>query len=218
MTARSARLFAVLFAGVAAGLAARPWATTRAAGEKPADGPPLRAGHVCMAEFMSKSRKWVAEAAVMSKLREEKGESVVGLKTAYDQKAARAAEATGEARTGLEQEAAVVLTKFQAAEKKARAEIDGRSLAILTAIHRQFRAVITEVARERNLEAVYAYPAPVPPPTGPAEPFETHAAMDFYFRPPAMTPVYLRGSVDLTSEVLRRMDALYDAELRRPAR
>jgi Skp family chaperone for outer membrane proteins len=180
--------------------------------ETPAkEAAPLRTGHICMAEFMAKCRKWQAEAAAMTKLRAEKSEILLGLRTASEQKAAAAAAAVGDDRTDLQREAAALREKFEEAQKKETAEIDGRSATILRALHKQFSGVIADLVRERNFDAVYAYPA-CPTHGIQKEQEGTASAMDLYFRPPAMNPIYLRDSADLTDEVIRRMNQFYDTE------
>jgi Skp family chaperone for outer membrane proteins len=212
---RRLMVLALFAAGFLVGTGFRPWPTSHAADEKVVkEAPPLRAAHVCMAEFMSKSRKWQAEAALMNKKRAEAAEPLTGLKALADQKAAQAATAAGDARAELEREAVAALEKYQDTEKKTRADIDSQSARVLRTLHHQVSDIVAGLARERNLDAVYAYPA-----SGTrgltAEQRDSTLFFDMYFRPPAMAPIYVRDSVDLTDEVLRRMDALYEAELRK---
>jgi Skp family chaperone for outer membrane proteins len=169
---------------------------------------PLRAGYVCMTEFMARSHKWQKRAADMQLAREREGQRLALLREVLLSKKAQASTAQGERKIELEQEVVETQRKFEDEERGIRQDLDRRAADVLRQMHQEFARVIEQVARERNLDVVHAYPAK---PDHPPERMPEAQYLDMFFRPPAMTPLYLKDGVDLTTEVVSRMNKAYAA-------
>jgi len=82
-----------------------------------------------------------------------------------------------------------------------------RSGEIIAEVFKEIRATTEEMARERGLAVVLAYPAPVTPREA-----ENPALMELMLKPPAAHPFYLDPSVEYTDELLQRLNAKFAAE------
>lgn len=195
--------------GVAVGIVVKSSASAQAASQPTTRSVlPLRAGYVCMTEFMARSHKWQKRAADMQLAREREGQRLALLREVLLSKKAQASTAQGDRKLELEQEAVEVQRKFEDEERGVRQDLDRRATEVLRQMHQEFALAIEQVAKERNLDVVHAYPAkPDRPPEGMPE----ARYLDMFFRPPAMTPLYLKDGVDLTNDVVSRMNKAFAA-------
>lgn len=85
--------------------------------------------------------------------------------------------------------------------------LNDRASAIIAELYDEIQAVVAEVARERGLVAVLAYPDAVTP-----EEKDNAYLKELKLKPPAAQPFYLDPSVDCSGEIVRRLNARYAAE------
>jgi Skp family chaperone for outer membrane proteins len=200
---------ALIGIGVAVGIAVKASSSAQAASQPGSKTvAPLRAGYVCMTEFMARSHQWQKRAADMNLAREREGQRLALLREVLLSKKAQASTAQGDRKIELEQEAVELQRKFEDEERGIRQDLDRRAAGALRQMHQEFTRVIERVAKERNLDVVHAYPAK---PDRPPERMPEAQYLDMFFRPPAMTPLYLKDGVDLTNEVVSRMNKAYAA-------
>jgi hypothetical protein len=209
-----ARRYLVGFGFVAAVLAAAYFgalvAGTRAvnAADKPEvkvkPMPPLRAGFVAMADVMKGSKKWQEMAQEASRKREKIAQKLGVQRAELVELQQKTQKAVGEDQIKLAAELRDAGRKFEDAERDAVVAVDKESLASLVELQAEFAREVEALARERQLDVVYAHP--MHPDKMFASMGKTTQTMDLYFRPNGTQPLYMRADVDLTGDLLARLN------------
>jgi Skp family chaperone for outer membrane proteins len=97
--------------------------------------------------------------------------------------------------------------KIEAEDREITRVLNEAAEKITTRIQDNLRATVTEMAKERGLVAVIAYPEATPP-----DESNTFPRCDVKLKPPAAYPFYLDASVDYTDELVRRLNARFAAD------
>jgi Skp family chaperone for outer membrane proteins len=168
--------------------------------------PPLRAGHVSASELMKNYKSWQSAAEGMNKKRQE-GVTKLGQLQGLVQASAKQVEgATGQEKTRLEQVALDARRNFEDTERSIKEELDKLANVELLKLFSEITAAVRVLAEEKQLDAVYIHP--VHPDRGMEEAKATpQLFIDMMLRASALQPIYLRDSVDLTGELLKRLNA-----------
>jgi Skp family chaperone for outer membrane proteins len=167
---------------------------------------PLRAGHVSSSELMKNYKNWQNAAEGMNKKRAEAATKLQQLQGLVQASAKEMEGAAGTERNRLEQVALDARRNFEDAERTAKADLDRMANDELKKLYSDITTVIKELAEEKQLDAVYLHPAH--PERGYEEAKQAqHTFIDLMLRTNALQPVYLRDSVDMTGEVLKRLNS-----------
>lgn len=193
---------AVLAAAYLGAVVAANAADTPEAKAKPM--PPLRAGFVAMADVMKGSTKWQEMSKEAGRKREKVAQKLGVRRAELVELQQKAQKAFGEEQVKLAAELRDAGRKFEDAERDAVAAVDKESLAALVELQAEFAREIEGLARERQLDVVYAHPISLDRMLG--ELGKTTQAMDMYFRPHGMQPLYLKAGVDLTGDLIGRLN------------
>lgn len=215
----SRRAFAVTFAvGFgSAGLLAAGLFLGSALAPRPADaGPkaeakPLRAGHVCLSELMRDYTKWQERTRELNGKRAEAAKKLTAMQEVIAAGGRQAEAAAGDEKTKLTNALFEARRKFEDAERGYRAEFDKDAADHVKELYADIAAVIRTLADEYGLDAVYGYPGH-PERVMAQHRGSEHVAIEMLLRPPAMLPLYLRDSTDLTEEAVGRLNAKHDRE------
>lgn len=164
---------------------------------------PLRAGYVSASDLMQKWKKWQKASAEMNSRRQQAGIELTGYRATLERKKSAAAVAGGDDKIRLDREAVEAQRTFEDAERTARTEIDRDAAKALADFHKACQAEIAALAKELNLDVVYF--CPVTPRDIADKPLAA-PQLDLFFRPPATMPVYLKDGVDLTNDLLDRLN------------
>lgn len=177
------------------------YVSARPAGKK--EVAPLRAGYVSASDMMLKWTKWQKATAEMQSRRQQAGIELTGYRATLERKKGAAATAAGEDKTRLDREVVEAQRTYEDAERNARTEIDRDSAKILGEFYKRCQAEVATMAKEMNLDVVYFCPIT---PHAIADKALAMPQMELFFRPPALMPVYLKDGVDLTSDLLDRLN------------
>jgi Skp family chaperone for outer membrane proteins len=167
---------------------------------------PLRAGHISASELMKSYKSWQSAAEGMNKKRQDASAKLIQLQGIVQTSAKQMEGSTGQERSRLEQVALDARRNFEDAERTAKAEIERTTNEELKKLFNDITLAIREMAEEKQLDAVYIHPV------NPAHGLEESKAnpqlfIDMMMRASAMQPIYLRDSVDLTGELLKRLNS-----------
>ncbi len=171
--------------------------------------PALRAGYVAMAEVMSGSKKWQDRAKKATAVREEAAKKLGVLQASAQQLQQKAQKATGEEQEKLALELREVSRKLEDSDRTLRGAVDKEAEAALVEMQADFAREIEGLARERQLDVVYGHPANFEKMF--AAMGKTQQSLQMYFQPTAVQPLYLRAEMDLTKDLIDRLNASYAA-------
>lgn len=167
---------------------------------------PLRAGHVSSSELMKSFKKWKSAVEAVARKRQEAMTKLGQLQGVVQTSAKQIEAATGQEKTRLEQVALDARRNYEDAERSVKEELDKASNEELVKLFGEINKAIRELAEEKQLDAVYIHP--VHPDRGMEEAKNTpQLFIDMMLRASAMQPIYLRESVDLTDEVVKRLNS-----------
>lgn len=166
--------------------------------------PPLRAGFVAMADVMKGSTKWQEMSKEAGRKREKISQKLGVQRAELIELQQKAQKAVGEEQVKLAVELRDAGRKFEDAERDAVAAVDKEALAALVELQAEFAREVEALARERQLDVVYAHPVRLDKMLD--DMGKTTQTMDLYFRPHGMSPLYMRADVDLTGDLLARLN------------
>jgi Skp family chaperone for outer membrane proteins len=178
--------------------------TARATTSSKKEITPLRAGYVSATDMMQKWELWQQKAAQMNQKRQQKSIELTGLRGSIEASKGAAQRAQGEDKVRLDREVIDLQRRFEDVERSIRVEIDREALTILEEFYNKAQKTLAALAEERNLDVVYFCPV-TPKYLGNIQ-GATQQKMDLYFRPPAMMPAYVRDGIDLTSELIEKLN------------
>lgn len=172
---------------------------------------PLRAGYVCTSELMRDYTKWQDRAKRMTDRRTDGAKQLTAMQGVIAAGDKQLATATGDDKVRLANEMIEARRKFEDAERTLRETLDKEAADHLKGLYADIAAAVKALADERGLDVVYAHPG------HPVRMFEQskenpQAAIDLLLRPQAVQPLFLRDEVDLTAEVVKRLNAKADRE------
>ncbi len=117
-----------------------------------------------------------------------------------------AVEQDADAKEKMAAEMVQLTRKIEDKEREISKALSERSAEIIVALYDDIREVSVEVARERGLVVLFAYPDVSHP-----EEMELPQVKELKLKPPAVMPFYLDPSVDYTDELLQRLNAKFAA-------
>jgi Skp family chaperone for outer membrane proteins len=183
-----------------------PKIEARAVGALGARGP--KTAYFNMARLMREYKRAAAHLAAVTEKQKRVLARVKGLRDMHVELQAiaqKTADANEKHRVGREMvTVARMIEDYDRAQAKFHQE---RSGEIIAELFHEIQATVAEMAREKGLSVVLAYPAPVTP-----QEAENPAIMELTLKPPAAYPFYLDPSVDYTDELLQRLNAKFAAE------
>lgn len=199
----------LLAAGVFLGVQLGQQKTAEAAPK--AEARPLRAGYVCLSEVMKDYEKWQEKVKHMEEQRQKAAKELLRMRDVIEEYSKKLATADGEEKAKLEKEIREGRRKFDDTESELKAGLDKEAATHLKELYADISGLTEKIADERGLDVVYAYPA------HPKRVFDQHKGreqqiIDLQLRATAITPLFLRDEVDLTSELVRRLNAKADRE------
>lgn len=176
-----------------------------------AEAKPLRAGYVSLSELMKDYEKWQEKAKYMEEKRQKAAKELIRMRDLIALQTKKVEEADAEDRPKLEKELREGRRLFEDSESTFKSDLDKEASAILKELHADVCGMIERLADERGLDVVYGYPA------HPKRAFEQNkgseqSIIDLQLRATAAMPLYLRDEVDLTAELVRRLNAKADRE------
>ena len=172
---------------------------------------PLRAGYVSLSELMKDYEKWQEKAKHMEEQRQKAAKELLRMRNVIEEYSKKLATADGEEKAKLEKEIRDGRRKFDDSESEFKAELDREATAHLKELYADISGLIEKLAQERGLDVVYAYPA------HPKRVFDQNKGreqqiIDLQLRATAVTPLFLRDELDLTAELVKRLNAKADRE------
>jgi Skp family chaperone for outer membrane proteins len=176
-----------------------------------AEAKPLRAGFVCVSELMRDYTKWQERAKRMTDKRNGGSKQLAAMQGVIQAGVKQMEAATGEEKAKLSIDLIEARRKYEDAERTLKETIDKEAADHLKGLYADITTAVRAVADERGLDVMYSHPA------HPARMFEQskdnpQLAIDLVLRPPALQPMFLRDEVDLTAEVVKRLNAKADRE------
>ena len=168
--------------------------------------PPLRAGHVCLSEVMAQYTEWQDGSKKMTEKRNEATKELAGLRDEMIAVQKQAETTTGPERDAATRELVVLRRKFEDGESKMKFELDHESTKILVELYENIDAELKLLAEDRQLDAIYGHPSH-PVRTKAEQKANPQLYIDVMLRASAIQPLYLRDSVDLTGELVKRLNA-----------
>ncbi len=171
--------------------------------------PALRAGYLAMSEVMTGSKKWQDRVKQATAVREAGAKKMETLRTAIVALQQKAQKATGEDAAKIGSELVDLSRKFEDADRTLHAAVDKAAQAALVEMQAEFAREIEAMARERQLDVVYGHPANFEKVFATAG--KNAATAQMYFQPAGMQPLYMRAEMDLTPELLDRLNKSYAA-------
>lgn len=184
----------------------------RAADAAPkAEAKPLRAGYVSVSELKKEYEKWQEKAKSMEGKRQSASDDLKRQRDLLLATIKKREKAEPEDRPRFEEELRKIRHELDHSEAKACSELDKESAIILRELHSEIVAVIEALADERGLDVVYGVPG------HPRRMFEQiqggeGSVLELQLGSKALTPIFLRNEVDLTAEVVKRLNARADRE------
>lgn len=166
--------------------------------------PPLRAGFVAMADVMKGSTKWQELSKEAGRKREKAAQKLGVQRAELVELQQKAQKAVGEEQIKLAADLRDAGRKFEDAEREAMTAVDKEAQASLVELYEDFSREIEALARERQLDVVYGHPVKFEKMF--AEVGKSSQALDLYFRPNGLQPLYLKAGVDLTGDLLARLN------------
>jgi len=173
--------------------------------------PQLRAGFIAMAEVMNGSKKWKERALKAGKVRNEANKKLGVLQASAQELQQKAQKATGAEQDKLGLELRDVARKLEDTDRALRTEVEKEANASLMEMQADFAREFEAMARERQLDVIFAHPSNFEKLF--AEAGKTQQTLQMYFQPSALQPMYLRAEMDLTGELLDRLNKRYSAEV-----
>jgi Skp family chaperone for outer membrane proteins len=119
--------------------------------------------------------------------------------------------ATGAERAKLEKDSIEAQRKYEDAANRYRDEYQQASDAMIKQIHSDLSQELKRLADERGLDVIHAHPIH-PARDLQDERWTEMTRIEHLLRSQAMVPIYLRDGVDLTAELVERLNARYDRE------
>lgn len=172
--------------------------------------PALKAGYVAMTEVVSGSKKWQDRAKKATAVRDAAAKKMGVLQASAQELQQKLQRATGDDRDKLATEMRDVSRKMEDADRDLRSAVDKEAQAALAEMQGDFARELEAMARERQLDVIYGHPANYEKLF--AASGKTQATLQMYFQPPAMQPLYMRAEMDLTKNLIERLNASYEAE------
>lgn len=203
--AAASLLAAGLFLGVQLG------STKRVEAAPQTETRPLRAGYVCMSELTSDYDKWQARMAehngVVAK-EAKRLEVMRGLVESAGLELQSAAAEDREERTGRWQAAA---KKYNEAATAHTADVQKKAIDLWAELYADVSSAVRQIADERQLDVVYAFTLHPDRPVKVAGFNPEHKGATLLGKEQTQ-PLYLRDEVDLTAELVKRLNAKADRE------
>ncbi len=173
---------------------------------KPAT-PGVTTGYFNMAKVMRDSKRAKAEVEKLNAKRARAGINMQVMRASYTDMQQRVVTAAGKEKDDLSAEMIKLARKIEDADREMQKTLNDRAQAIIAKIHDEMRDTVAGIAKEKGLLAVLAYPDAVS-----AEEQNNPAIKELRLKPPAAQPFYLDPSIDFTDEIIKRVNAKYEAE------
>jgi Skp family chaperone for outer membrane proteins len=196
-------LSAAVLAGVAFFAGALVQTRSAVSADNKPTAQPHPIGYVELSRLMREYKRVQAQVERLNADRLKKTEEIGVLRKQFE---ARAKEIEGTKdqaeRADLEREQLKLRQQIETMDSELNRDLNARASKILLALHKQISAVLKEVAAERGLAAVYAYP--MYPET------DDPKIAEVLLKPTALYPLYLDRALDVTDEVLKRLNDKFD--------
>lgn len=164
---------------------------------------PQRAGYISMLEIISNFKQWRQANEELQRERDSRSAEMAALLRVVERKKIDLAGATGKEKTEAEKDLIEAQRKLEDADRKHRAYLESFSQKQLALMYTQCQKEIANLAKEYKLDVVYFCPVtPKYLPQGAEDPNK----VNLYFQPNALIPVYLNDGMDLTQELLQRLN------------
>jgi Skp family chaperone for outer membrane proteins len=162
-----------------------------------------RVGFFNMAGVMREYNRAKTAVARLNDRRVRMSANLVGMRAMYVE-AQQTVQKTTDAALREELSAAMLLLtrRIEDDDREINKLLDRQASQVIVGLYDEIRATVVDLARERGLVAVFAYPAPVTP-----QEAESPVVKELMLKPPAAQPFYLDPAVDYTDEIVRRLNA-----------
>ncbi len=107
----------------------------------------------------------------------------------------------------LQEQALATQKRIEAIDKEAQQQLTERSNGTIVEVYTQIRSVIEALAKDRGLDVIEAFPAPTVP-----EEERSPQVAQLMLQSPALMPFYVKRELDLTDEVIERLNKKYPAQ------
>ncbi len=164
---------------------------------------PQRAGYVSMVEIIPNLKRWKQANEELQRERETRAGEMAALLRVVEGKKLEHAGATGKDKLLAEKELVEAQRKYEDADRRHRTFLETFSQKQLSAMYTVCQKEIATLAKEYKLDVVYF--CPITPKYLPQKADEP-AKVNLYFQPTAMMPVYLNDGMDITKELLERLN------------
>jgi hypothetical protein len=166
-------------------------------------------GYVNLLALDKRYRKMIALVGEARQKITASSQRLVSLKQDWDRKKAQFEQAPP-ARKNSDQEVMIAAQRaFEDAERETKTRHEEIWVDYLKACHGDIYPVLRELAKEKGIDAIHGYFAPFD--EAGVKGIEK-SAIEHFFRSPNVNLLYLDKAVDLTDELLERLNAKYEAE------
>jgi Skp family chaperone for outer membrane proteins len=167
-----------------------------------------KTGYFNMAKVMRESKKAKSGVDRLAARRARATANLNGMRAMYAELQASAQKtADPKKKDAIAGEMVTIARQIEDTERALNKLLNDRATVIITELYDELRSVTTTVAQENSLVALLAFPDAVT-----REEAENPAIKELKLKPPALQPFYLDPSVDYTDEIVRRLNAKFDAE------
>lgn len=187
---------------------ARPPAEVKAEVAKPAVVVGQKTGYFNMAKVMREYRRAKTSVERLNARRERLSANVVGLRKMYADLQGAAQQATDPGKKDEIGDAIIRLARqIEDGDRALNKMLNDRATFMIVELYDDVYATAEAVARENGLVALMAYPDAVT-----REEKESPQVKELKLKPPAAHPFYLDPSVEYSEEIVRRLNAKFQAE------
>lgn len=197
---------AIVLVGVAIGVAMPGAQPTTAKEVKKVDPP--RIGYVNIAKVLKDYKRANAEGAKITKRRQGYVEQVTADRKAIEELTDQFGKTDdGQLKQVLQEQALAIQARIEKVDAEAQKELTELSNVTIVAVYDQIRSVIGEIAKDRGLDVIEAYPGPTK-----LEDEKDPQVAQLMLQTPALIPFYLNPELDFTAEVVVRVNKKFPPE------
>jgi Skp family chaperone for outer membrane proteins len=188
--------------------AEKPPADVKADAGKPPVVVGQKTGYFNMAKVMREYKRAKTAAERLNLRRERMAANLIGLRAMYTEldKATRAQQ-DPQKKDEMTGEMIRLARQIEDLDRAANRILNDKASLIIAELYDEMYTVVTAVARENGLVAVLAYPDATT-----RDEMQNPHVKELKLKPPAAQPFFVDSSVEYSDEIVRRLNAKFDAE------
>lgn len=205
-TALTATAVALVGTAIVTG-AANPTNPAKPLPEAKAEPAGARTGYFNMARVMRESKRAKAGAEKLNAKRARATVNLQVMRQTYADLQAKLMSAGQGEKERLADEALKLARKIEDADREVQKTLNERAQTVIGTIHDELKAAVAALAKEKGLGAVLAYPDAVTP-----EEANNPMIKELRLKPPAAQPFYIDPELELTEELVKRLNEKFEAD------